>query len=421
MFKKGILALSIVALVVFAAGLAFAADIDGLTDVGDLGGYNVYVNPGNQGDALLYGYYNVRRNGNLFTIVNTSDTVGVVARIRFREAKESTEVLDFNICLSADDMFVGIIVDDGTQGRIIQLDSDTTLTRPTIPSTGFAFKHAGNGSPFTNVTADMTKEGYFEVFALTTLPAEPTSCPDQTQSSDPDAPNVLGGSFFMMDDTGKIFGYRALALADFANSGLQALGFSSAKPQFSNTPGGIEAVNWALTKRKVEAEYALSIPSEGVTGETAYVITFPTKHELGSKWEASCTTTSGAVVDIDIFDENENSITTPEQPSPISTVLETICYEVNVIEMANATTASDIVDSGVEVSLDADTFNLGWVRVDLYNGIGVHSTVNAQANAWTLGLPAWAWWLQTVDDVEGHGVEPMYETDVTNVNPNPNP
>ena len=128
MVRKSIFSVMLVVLMVFTAGLAFAYDIDGLRSDNDLGGYNVSVNPGNLGDTLVAGYYNTRGAGNFFTIVNTTDGSGVIARIRFREATESEEVLDFNICLSENDVFAATLIDDGNQTRIFQLASDTTLT-----------------------------------------------------------------------------------------------------------------------------------------------------------------------------------------------------------------------------------------------------------------------------------------------------
>ncbi len=435
MFKKGILAISIVALVVFAAGLAFAseanpANIDGLTDGNDAGGYNVYVNPGNQGDALLYGYYNVRGYGNLFTIVNTSDTSGVVARIRFREATESDEVLDFNICLSKDDMFVGIIVDDGTQGRLFQLDSDTTLTAPAIPSTGVAFKHSANGGNAT-VTADETKEGYFELIGLQTIAAEPTTCPSTTSAGDAanDVPNVLAGAFFMQNlTTGDLYSYRALALADFALCGLDTPGgLGVLEPQLDSgvnlvngacVPiGSVDPVNWALTKRFVGSEYFLNTTSDtnldDATGEAAYVLTFPTKSLDSSLWDTTCSSslTEGATIGFDIFDENENTITTPEQFSPVKQVVNVLCYEVNVIELGNDTVTSDILDSGVEIGVSTDTFGIGWIRLDLYNGQPTHATSSVGGASISYGLPAWGWWLQRVG-TNGTGTDIFYQTDI---------
>jgi hypothetical protein len=90
MLKKGILTLFVVALGVFAFGLANADQIDALGS-GESGQFqpptDVYVNPGGLGDALIYGYYNVRDNrDNYFNVVNTDVSNGVRARIRFIEA-----------------------------------------------------------------------------------------------------------------------------------------------------------------------------------------------------------------------------------------------------------------------------------------------------------------------------------------------
>lgn len=427
MFRKVIVAVLAVTMMIFAAGLAYADDIDGLTDAGDIGGYYAYVNPGNLGDSLLYGYFNVRGMSNVFTIVNTSDT-GVIARVRFREAKESEEVLDFNVCLSREDMFAAFVVDDGTQGRIIQLASDTTLTAPTIPLGGVPFKHAGNGG-FSSVTADDTKEVYFEVFGLTLYDAEPTDCPVTTISQGPvnDVPNVLMGSNFMLEDaTGLIYASKAMAVANFHNFGISTpLGLGFEFPVWaSNRHGTISAINWAATKATVNSEYMLEIPSEAVSGEAAYVVNFFTKHETSAPpfGTASCSPdTDGVTISVNIFDENENTITDPEQFSPIITTALALCYEVNVIELGNDTETSDILNSGVEIALSTGLFDIGWIRIDLRDGAGVHSTSSCSGATCetdtggvntSYGLPAWVWWLQTVDDVLSHGNEMTYTTDI---------
>src|ERR1700688_2679283 len=77
----------------------------------------VNVNPGGLGQVLLYPYYTTRADthGNAFNsllyIVNSTSSVKAV-KVRFLEGKDSREVLDFNLFLSAFDVWTAGIVPD---------------------------------------------------------------------------------------------------------------------------------------------------------------------------------------------------------------------------------------------------------------------------------------------------------------------
>ena len=68
----------------------------------------VYVNPDGTGQVLLYPYYTVRNKvagvaapfNTLLSVVNSTVSAKVV-KVRFLEGKNSREVLDFNLYLSA--------------------------------------------------------------------------------------------------------------------------------------------------------------------------------------------------------------------------------------------------------------------------------------------------------------------------------
>ncbi len=429
MVRKSIFSVMLVIMMVFAAGMASAYDIDGLTSDTDLGGYNVFVNPGNLGDTLIGGYYNVRGMANFFTIVNTSDVSGVIARIRFREATESDEVLDFNICLSKNDVFAGIIVDDSNQARIHQLDSDTTLTNPVLASgVGEDFKHNGNNG-LADVTADETKEGYYEIIGLTTTVAEPTTCPKVTtsQGASNDVPNVLTGSHFMKvngsDDT---YAYRMLALADFQNVGLSTPGLTTQSSTLgANSNFTIESVNWAATKASFASEYMLFNEDDPITGEifgsSSYIVNFFTKNQSLGKFQSSLACPfgyndydeerfPGVSIGVRIWDENEKEFVQTEEFSPVVSEDIELCYEVNVIELET----DSILDSGVVTSISADEpLGFGWMKVDLSASQPSHATRNFYDTLTTRGLPAWVLWLQNVNGALSHAQEVAYETDIT--------
>jgi hypothetical protein len=136
----------------------------------------VSVNTDGLGQVLLFPYYTVQGSATtdnfdtLITVVNTTDEVKAV-KIRFREAKASHEVLDFNIYMSPKDVWVAAVVPDAGGGAKI-LTPDTTCTVPAIPAAGVPFRNSEydpdqNGvNDGAGVGLDRTKEGYFEVIEM---------------------------------------------------------------------------------------------------------------------------------------------------------------------------------------------------------------------------------------------------------------
>jgi hypothetical protein len=95
----------------------------------------VNVNPDGLGQVLLYPYYTARGgNDTLISVVNTT-SAGKAVKIRFIEALNSREVLDFNIYLSAFDVWTGSVTDleeDGLGDGPGIVTNDTTCTAPYI-------------------------------------------------------------------------------------------------------------------------------------------------------------------------------------------------------------------------------------------------------------------------------------------------
>jgi hypothetical protein len=81
------------------AGLAGAAGIAGTAQA-------VNLNPDGLGQVLLYPYYTTNAgNATLLSVVNTTDSAKAV-KVRFKEGYNSREVLDFNMYMSAYDVWV---------------------------------------------------------------------------------------------------------------------------------------------------------------------------------------------------------------------------------------------------------------------------------------------------------------------------
>jgi hypothetical protein len=138
----------------------------------------VVLSPDNTGTVLLYPYYTVNAAGgnayNTYLSITNSTSQTKVLKVRFREGKTSAEVLDFNVYLSPNDMWVAALVPDG-QGtndaaRIIGA-GDLSCTDPPIPAGGQPFLNFGmtGADALPGATLDRTREGYIEVFEMANL------------------------------------------------------------------------------------------------------------------------------------------------------------------------------------------------------------------------------------------------------------
>ncbi len=165
------------------------AVLAGLTGVAGMAGVAnaVNVNPDGLGQVLLFPYYSARGgNTTLVSIVNTTER-GKAVKIRFIEALNSREVLDFNIYMSPFDVWTAAVT--GTDaGGAKMITTDTTCTVPYIFGNGG--EQAFLNFEFTGARADggptgieRTASGYIEVIEMGTLLAVPEKAP---KLSDPE-------------------------------------------------------------------------------------------------------------------------------------------------------------------------------------------------------------------------------------------
>jgi len=153
------------------AGLAGAAGIAGTAQA-------VNLNPDGLGQVLIYPYFTVNDgNDTLLSVVNTTDSAKAV-KVRFKEGFNSRELLDFNIYLSAYDVWVAAISDnDGTPTLYIP---DATCTVPYLfenDSDGdgvgeqefLPFDYTGDNSDGGPEGIERAAEGYFEMIEMGTL------------------------------------------------------------------------------------------------------------------------------------------------------------------------------------------------------------------------------------------------------------
>ena len=127
------------------------------------------------GQALLFPYYTVQGDEEtLLTVVNTTDR-GKAVKIRFREAENSREVLDFNIYLSPQDVWVGKVTDNDAGDGAAVVSPDSTCTYPLSISQGkkeafrpYAYNGQAGTPPKDSGTQDLTRtrEGYVEILEM---------------------------------------------------------------------------------------------------------------------------------------------------------------------------------------------------------------------------------------------------------------
>ncbi len=112
------------------AGLAGAAGIVGSAQA-------VNINPDGLGQVLIYPYYTTNGgNSTLLSVVNTSEDAKAV-KVRFMEGQNSQEVLDFNLYLSAYDVWAAAITNrNGTPTLVI---NDTSCTVPYLYRNGLTW------------------------------------------------------------------------------------------------------------------------------------------------------------------------------------------------------------------------------------------------------------------------------------------
>jgi len=124
----------------------------------------MYVNPENTGEVLVYPFYTAD-NGNqtYIHVVNTTEHAKAV-KVRILEAENSYEVRDFNLYLSEYDHFAFTIeLDEGGGGRLVT--GDTSCTVPAIPEGGIEFTNLLFPDEENN-SLERTLNGYVEIIEM---------------------------------------------------------------------------------------------------------------------------------------------------------------------------------------------------------------------------------------------------------------
>lgn len=182
--KKNVMALSIAAMI-GGLGFAGAASADVVVGTGD-GSVAQYagnkittptanalaVTAGGVGHALVVPYFNAQ-NGNMTVlhITNTDQTNGKVAKVRFRSASNSDDLLDFQVFLSPGDVWTAAVTADAN-GLAQITTADNTCTVPALTTQSFNNSTSRLPGYLTEAQRTaLTREGYVEVFNVADITA----------------------------------------------------------------------------------------------------------------------------------------------------------------------------------------------------------------------------------------------------------
>ena len=370
----------------------------------------VYLNPNGTGQVLIYPYYTVNSSGgnsfNTYISVTNTTTQAKATKVRFREGRTSAEVLDFNLFLSPNDVWVGAIGPDtsaaDSAARLFG-NFETSCTYPAIPPGGVPFTNiaytTGNDAlPGTGL--DRTREGYVEIFDMATLigalatavthtviGGPPPNCSavrtDLTLSTNLTSPTggMYGEATIINVTNGAAVGYKADALESYRSNNFYSdvsattplLGASAAPVSLvlannravtdlwgsvaGEAPAGAKAVAAVFMHTEVLNDYVLDV---GTRSNTDWVVTFPGKNEFYPTVTpvppyTAILTTNGACETalFTFFDRDEfsaNPPTTgfsPQQPGAAPNT-GSLCWESTVLSIRNSsafTSASDISTS----------------------------------------------------------------------------
>ena len=367
------------------------AVVAGIAGVAGMANAQQFVNPEGTGEVLIYPYYSVNNGLNtLYSVVNTTaDTKAV--KVRFLEGENSLEVLDFNVYLSAFDVWTGALVPtNSTQAGHVGEPSAAHVTTDTSCAP-FLVKGGQEFLPFTidadldptNMSMRRATDGHFEIIEMATFNGGTVTAADHGGSGVPASCGTIEGDWSdnglydsLADEdlvTGGLFGsasivnvaeglamtYDAIAVDEFWELGLgthsepgslfpslaqgieSSTVFFEGAAQTSTYATGAESISSLFTKQSVYNEYALD---SVVAGKSEWVISFPTKRfhvdvapaaaipPFNDVWDGE---NSCHEFELTIWDREEQlEILTVGgvSPRPPAGANPSLCKEVNVVE-----------------------------------------------------------------------------------------
>lgn len=167
-FKPTSLAASI-ALAIGAATVSLPASAVSLSDNG-------------LGQVAIVPFYTTRGNDTYISIVNTDPDNVIYVKLRFREADNSRDARDFNIALSPNDVWTGVVTQNAEGVPLVQSGDESCTgpnllesqaTRPGLRGVAFTAVDYNGGTSLRrdaaadeDVQLDRTEDGHFEIIMM---------------------------------------------------------------------------------------------------------------------------------------------------------------------------------------------------------------------------------------------------------------
>ncbi len=298
----------------------------------------VQISTHGTGQVLLFPYYTVR-NGFVtqLTVVNTQSNTKLI-KVRFREAVNGRNVMDFAVFLSPNDTWTAAVFPTTQGARVVTNDNSCVtpsdlFTEARVDGLGLglnAFKNYLYTGSFADdavlASLDRTREGYFEVFEMGVI--DPSLSPTAAQIAgyaavgtatsncaaldafDPSAGRpqpsfpdngalmiappqggLAGRASLINAATGANYSFTPTALEAFTTSvaygtaGTDRPALVDATPASSmvTTPAGVVIANWATGRDAVSAVLMREaivnefVIDEGTVSQTDWIVNMPTK------------------------------------------------------------------------------------------------------------------------------------------------
>jgi hypothetical protein len=264
----------------------------------------VYLNPEGHGQALVFPYYSVQSapNGafNTYLSIANRSSDGKVLRVNVREGRNGRLAASFNLFLRAQDMWTATMIQGPDGGTWIATSDRSCVDPPFQSQSFFPDRLALSNASFIGSNADgygddvlRLREGYVEVFEMATLDVASSGCGTSGGAGALRAPSGgLTGILTLINVAdGTDFTVNAEALADLASQPYfrppadpypdwnvaeidRTVTFTSGGDWYRfTTDSSLEAVETALTRAYLRAEFVLDAP---IAAATEYVITLPT-------------------------------------------------------------------------------------------------------------------------------------------------
>jgi hypothetical protein len=345
---------------------------------------HVSIAPNLKGDVLIYPVYFTGDGWSTkFTVINTSLTQSVVAKVIFRSMSRSQELLDFFIYLSPTDVWTGTIYQNTSDNRVYVTSEDDSVNNN---SGGMSFASPTDPLDISLVDVcpgDIATVGYVEVIEawsaylgnppvakslikgvyqtwFNTGNIAPTTVLYSGTTYNIDLPiNVLTGSEEISNSyNGDFFSLNATVLKNYDSWQRMTVTYETKLGEDANNT--LTEVEAALAKNNLAIPYYT-----GSLGYTMAVVTFPTK----LAGFANCTwgflgTYSGfynVPFTLTAFDLEENTVVITTDFSPVVISSNTFPFEVNQI------LASDF-------SSAIGNFTEGWMLINMNSGASTGST-----------------------------------------------